>query len=113
MLANLDRSFERRADYRSLLWVSRLRLRIPDLPSGDRVHLSARLGTLGRFDDAADVLDELAAAQPTPDVADPAALGSGVAAGPARLDGHPKDLVDSRRRVSTGRLVGRPETRRS
>jgi regulator of sirC expression with transglutaminase-like and TPR domain len=69
MLANLDRSFERRADYRSLLWVSRMRLSIPDLPSGDRVHLSARLGTLGRFDDAANVLDELAEAQTAPEVA--------------------------------------------
>lgn len=68
MLANLDRSFERRADYRSLLWVSRMRLTIPDLPSGDRVHLAARLGTLGRFDDAADVLDELARAQPAREV---------------------------------------------
>ncbi len=69
MLANLDRSFERRADYRSLLWVSRLRLRIPELPSGDRVHLSARLGTLGRFDDAADVLDDLAEVQTAEEVA--------------------------------------------
>jgi regulator of sirC expression with transglutaminase-like and TPR domain len=69
MLANLDRSFERRADYRSLLWVSRMRLSIPDLPSGDRVHLSARLGTLGRFDDAAAVLDQLAETQTAPEVA--------------------------------------------
>ncbi len=68
MLANLDRSFERRADYGSLLWVSRMRLSIPDLPSGDRVHLAARLGTLGRFDDAANVLEELAEAQPAEEV---------------------------------------------
>jgi regulator of sirC expression with transglutaminase-like and TPR domain len=84
MLANLDRSFERRADYRSLLWVSRLRLAIPDLPSGDRVHLSARLGTLGRFDDAADVLEGLAAAQTTPEVA--ARLRSEAVALRARLN---------------------------
>lgn len=69
MLANLDGSFERRADYRSLLWVSRMRLSIPELPSGDRVHLSARLGTLGRFGEAADVLEELAEAQASPEVA--------------------------------------------
>ena len=69
MLANLDHSFERRADYRSLLWVSRMRLGIPDLPPGDRVHLATRLGTLGRFDDAAKVLEGLAAIHPTPEVA--------------------------------------------
>jgi regulator of sirC expression with transglutaminase-like and TPR domain len=60
MLANLDRSFERRADHQSLLWVSSLRLRIPDLPLGDRIHLAGRLGSLGRFDVAADLLDQLA-----------------------------------------------------
>jgi regulator of sirC expression with transglutaminase-like and TPR domain len=70
MLANLDRSFERRADRQSLVWVSSLRRRIPDLPSGDRAHLAGRLGSLGRFDDAADVLDGLADAQPEADVAD-------------------------------------------
>jgi regulator of sirC expression with transglutaminase-like and TPR domain len=69
MLANLDRSFERRADRQSLVWVSRLRGRIPDLPVGDRAHLVGRLGSLGRFDDAADVLDGLAGAQLEPDVA--------------------------------------------
>lgn len=68
MLANLDRSFERRADHRSLLWVSRLRLEIPDLPLGDRVQLAGRLGGLGRFDDAAGVLDTLADAQPGSDL---------------------------------------------
>jgi regulator of sirC expression with transglutaminase-like and TPR domain len=67
MLANLDRSFERRADHPSLLWVSNLRLRIPDLPVGDRLHLAGRLGSLGRFDDAADVLDELAGTEPAAD----------------------------------------------
>jgi regulator of sirC expression with transglutaminase-like and TPR domain len=70
MLANLDRSFERRADRRSLVWVSGLRRTIPDLPSGDRAHLAGRLGSLGRFDDAADVLDGLADAQAESDVAE-------------------------------------------
>jgi regulator of sirC expression with transglutaminase-like and TPR domain len=69
MLANLDRSFERRADRGSLLWVSTMRQWIPDLPSGDRVHLAARLGTLGRFADAANVLENLAEAQQAPEVA--------------------------------------------
>ncbi len=84
MLANLDHSFERRADYRSLLWVSRMRLGIPDLPPGDRVHLATRLGTLGRFDDAANVLEGLAAAHPTPEVA--ARLRSEAASLRARLN---------------------------
>jgi regulator of sirC expression with transglutaminase-like and TPR domain len=60
MLANLDRSFERRTDYRSLLWVTQLRLAVPDLPVGDRVQLAGRLGALGRFDEAAGILEELA-----------------------------------------------------
>jgi regulator of sirC expression with transglutaminase-like and TPR domain len=68
MLANLDRSFERRADRKSLLWVSRLRLALPDSALGDRVQLAARLGSLGRFDDAADLLDDLASHQPTDDL---------------------------------------------
>jgi regulator of sirC expression with transglutaminase-like and TPR domain len=63
MLANLDRSFERRSDRRSLQWVSRLRLAIPDLPPGERVQLAGRLSYLGRFDAAAAVLDQLAAAE--------------------------------------------------
>lgn len=63
MLANLDRSFERRADRRSLQWVSGLRQAIPELSLGDRVQLAGRLSYLGRFDAAAAVLDQLAAAQ--------------------------------------------------
>ncbi len=63
MLANLDRSFERRADGRSLLWVSRLRGDVPGLPLADRVQLAGRLGSLGCFDEAADLLEELADTQ--------------------------------------------------
>ncbi len=66
MLANLDRSFERRADYPSLAWVTDLRLDIPGLPLGDRVQLAGRLGLLGRFGAAANVLDA-AAAHPSVD----------------------------------------------
>ena len=60
MLANLDRAFERRADSRALSWVSTLRLGIPDLPAGDRLQLANRLGRVGRFDEAANLLDGLA-----------------------------------------------------
>lgn len=60
MLANLDRSFERRTDHPALLWVTELRLAIPDLPVGDRVQLAGRLGGLGRFDEAARILEALA-----------------------------------------------------
>jgi regulator of sirC expression with transglutaminase-like and TPR domain len=68
MLANLDRSFERRADHRSLLWVSQLRLALPDCTLGDRVQLAARLGSLGHFDEAANLLDDLAEQQQAGDV---------------------------------------------
>ncbi len=57
MLLNLDRSFERRGDRRSLRWVSELRLRLPGTPAGDRVQLASRLSVLGRFDAAAEVLE--------------------------------------------------------
>src|SRR5439155_10429895 len=40
LLANLDRSFERRSDTKALSWVGALRLRIPDLPAGDRLQLA-------------------------------------------------------------------------
>jgi regulator of sirC expression with transglutaminase-like and TPR domain len=68
MLANLDRSFERRADSRSLDWVCTLRRQIPDLPGGDRLQLATRLGSLGRFADAAGVLEDLARDQPAADI---------------------------------------------
>jgi regulator of sirC expression with transglutaminase-like and TPR domain len=61
MLANLDVSFARRNDHKSLAWVSALRMRIPETPAADRVQLAGRLAALGRFDYAADVLEELAA----------------------------------------------------
>lgn len=57
MLLNLDRSFDRRGDRRSLRWVSELRLRLPGTPTGDRVQLASRLSVLGRFDAAADLLE--------------------------------------------------------
>jgi regulator of sirC expression with transglutaminase-like and TPR domain len=59
MLLNLDHSFERRDDRASLAWVAELRRRLPGAAAGDRMQLATRLATLGRFDSAADVLDEL------------------------------------------------------
>jgi regulator of sirC expression with transglutaminase-like and TPR domain len=63
MLANLDRSFERRNDTRSLSWVNALRAGIPGLTAADRHQISVRLGSVGRFDAAADVLESLACDQ--------------------------------------------------
>jgi regulator of sirC expression with transglutaminase-like and TPR domain len=62
MLANLDRSFERRGDKKSLAWVSELRMHIPQASLGDRTHLAGRLAALGRLDAAAGVLEEAAGA---------------------------------------------------
>jgi regulator of sirC expression with transglutaminase-like and TPR domain len=60
MLANLDRSFERRGDAVSLAWVSDLRLSIPIAGVGDRRQLAARLAALGRLDAAAAALEAAA-----------------------------------------------------
>jgi regulator of sirC expression with transglutaminase-like and TPR domain len=62
MLANLDRSFERRGDRKSLAWVSEFRIHIPQASLGDRTHLASRLAALGRLDAAAAVLEEAAGA---------------------------------------------------
>ena len=60
MLANLDRTFEQRAERSSLVQVSELRRRLPGAPVGDRMQLASRLSDLGRFGAAADVLDDTA-----------------------------------------------------
>jgi hypothetical protein len=60
MLANLDRSFERRGDHVSLTWVSELRIKIPIASIGDRMHLAGRLAALGRLDAAAAILEKAA-----------------------------------------------------
>jgi hypothetical protein len=60
MLLNLDRSFERRGDHRSLGWVSDLRVHIPEAAVGDRIQLAGRLLAFGRFDAAATVLEQAA-----------------------------------------------------
>jgi regulator of sirC expression with transglutaminase-like and TPR domain len=75
MLANLDRSFERRGDRAALRWVTELRLAIPQAPIGDRAQLAARLAGMGRFDAAADTLERAAGAVPEADRLRVQALG--------------------------------------
>jgi regulator of sirC expression with transglutaminase-like and TPR domain len=60
MLANLDNSYHRRDDNRSLSWVLRLRLSLPHLSLGERVELAGRLGELGRYAEASSLLSGLA-----------------------------------------------------
>ncbi len=59
MLANLEQTLLAR-EPSAVVWVTRLRLLVPDLPPTVRRHLAARLGSLGAFSAAAEVLDELA-----------------------------------------------------
>jgi regulator of sirC expression with transglutaminase-like and TPR domain len=60
MLANLDHSFRRRQDRDGMRWVARLQLAIPGQPLADRVSLADRMAELGCYDDAAEILEELA-----------------------------------------------------
>jgi regulator of sirC expression with transglutaminase-like and TPR domain len=60
MLANLDHIYRGRADVRSLLWVNRLRVVIPELSVAERASLANGLADLGCYREAADLLDELA-----------------------------------------------------
>src|SRR6266540_783758 len=59
MLANLQQTFMRR-EPASLAWALRLRLRIPELLSGERRQLAGLLGGVGRFLEAATELDAVA-----------------------------------------------------
>jgi regulator of sirC expression with transglutaminase-like and TPR domain len=59
MLTNLQHSLLRREPGEAT-WVLRLRLRMPGLSAAERVALATMLGTVGRFDEAADELDALA-----------------------------------------------------
>jgi regulator of sirC expression with transglutaminase-like and TPR domain len=68
MLANLDRSFGRRGDGKALSWVCTLRMGIPELPAADRLQLANRLAGLGRFNDAAALLEYLADEQAAGDL---------------------------------------------
>ncbi len=60
MLANLVQTFVQR-DPQSAVWALRLRLRVPGLHPAERRQAAGLLGTLGRFAEAATVLDEIAA----------------------------------------------------
>ena len=60
MLANLRQIHLHRQDSRSLAWVLRLRNTLPDLPLDEQAELAGVLLSLGRFDEAAAVLEGLA-----------------------------------------------------
>ncbi|HEY3669837.1 MAG TPA: transglutaminase-like domain-containing protein [Acidimicrobiia bacterium] len=59
MLANLQHTYLQR-DPKAVVWVARLRLRVPDLTLSQRGDLAGLLGRLGQFAEAARELDVLA-----------------------------------------------------
>jgi regulator of sirC expression with transglutaminase-like and TPR domain len=59
MLANLVRSFVAR-DPSDAVWAVRLRLRVPGVSPAERRHAAGLLGTLGRFEEAAEELAAIA-----------------------------------------------------
>jgi len=63
MLANLDQSFQRRSDRRSLVWVRHLRVLNPELSLALRIDLAGGLADLGAFDVAQTLLEDLAGDQ--------------------------------------------------
>ena len=63
MLANLQHSLTSR-DPNAVVWVVRLRLRIPGLGTGERADLAGLLGRLGQFAEAAREFDRLAEVLP-------------------------------------------------
>jgi regulator of sirC expression with transglutaminase-like and TPR domain len=60
LLANLRATYEQRGDRRALLWVLRLRSRIPGVPLVELRALASALASAGRFDEAAAELERLA-----------------------------------------------------
>ncbi len=60
MLGNLKQVHENTGDGRALEWVIRLRTAIPGVPARERLELANVLSALGRFDQAATTLEELA-----------------------------------------------------
>jgi len=66
MLANLRQSFAGRGDRRGLEWSTRLALDIPGLPPAEVGELARLLTNLGRFAEAADALERLAATPAVP-----------------------------------------------
>jgi regulator of sirC expression with transglutaminase-like and TPR domain len=61
MLTNLQQSYVRRGDGEGLAWVGRLRAMMPGVPLSDHTDQARLLVNLGRFSEAADVLEALAA----------------------------------------------------
>ncbi len=61
MLANLKQSYLERRDPASLVWVTRLRAAIPGVDPTEMAQLAQSLVNFGRFGEAADALEELAA----------------------------------------------------
>jgi hypothetical protein len=59
MLANLVHTLVERSPA-DAVWALRLRLAVPGVAAGERRDAAALLGTLGRFEEAATVLDDLA-----------------------------------------------------
>jgi regulator of sirC expression with transglutaminase-like and TPR domain len=66
VLGNLRAIYAQRRDRRSLVWVLRLRSRIPGVPPAEREALADVLASLGRWDEAADELEALAGHAPDP-----------------------------------------------
>jgi regulator of sirC expression with transglutaminase-like and TPR domain len=64
MLANLKQSYIDRRDPASLIWVSRLRAAIPGVATSEMADLAKQLVNMGRFGEAADALEDLAAGAP-------------------------------------------------
>jgi regulator of sirC expression with transglutaminase-like and TPR domain len=60
MLSNLRATYAQQDDAAALAWVLRLLLAIPIVPRAEREALAAALGSTGRFDQAADQLEQLA-----------------------------------------------------
>lgn len=64
LLANLERIYRAGRDRSSLAWVLRLRGGLPGAGRSHHVQLASALAGAGRFDEAADELDDLAASAP-------------------------------------------------
>lgn len=60
LLANLRATYEQRGDRRGLVWVLRLRSRIPGMPLVESRALASALASAGHFDEAATELERLA-----------------------------------------------------
>ena len=65
MLANLKAIYANRGDLEALAWVFALRLSIPGVPAMERRELAQVLGSTGRFQEAAEELEDLAETVPS------------------------------------------------